>query len=162
MIARGDGSSKRCRPWGAASTSTPVCPAQWSGSAMPTAEMAIRTHAPSRSARPTAGLRRLAARPPGSPSSDQGRARSTTGQSKSPRDVTRTRPLCLGDAGLWPAVLPRSSDEPRPHQGNGGKAVRIRAPPQSGMFPFATRLRLHRTEHAGRRCVAKPMRDRRL
>src|SRR5664280_2505360 len=48
MIVRGDGSSKRCRPWGAASTSTPVCPVQWSGSAMPTAEMAIRTHAHSR------------------------------------------------------------------------------------------------------------------
>ena len=32
---------------------------------------------------------------PGSPSSDQGRARSTTGQSKSPRDVTRTRPSSL-------------------------------------------------------------------
>jgi len=30
----------------------------------------------------------------------------------------------------------------------GGKVVRIRAPPQSGMFPFATRLRLHRTEQA--------------
>ena len=58
---------------------------------------------------------------PRSPSSDHGRARSTTGQSKSRRDVTRTRPLCLGDAGLWPAVLPRSSDEPPPHKGNRGQ-----------------------------------------
>jgi hypothetical protein len=45
----------------------------------------------------------------------------TTRRSKSPRDVTRTGPLCLGDAGLWPAVLPRSSDEPPPHRGNRGQ-----------------------------------------
>jgi len=44
------------------------------------------------------------------------------------------------DAGLWSAVLPRWSDEPLPHTGNGGKVVRIRAPPQSQMSPLSIRL----------------------
>jgi hypothetical protein len=81
--------------------------------------------------------------------------------SRSPLATQLSPGLLLAERGTLVHSPSKVERRPSTTQGNGGKVVRIRAPPQSGVFPFATRLRLHRTEHAGRRCVAKPMRVRR-